>query len=232
MGLDIAELVMDLEEAFGIDIPDANQNIRTVGECVDYVFSLVESQPRRRQEALEELRAFFAKKLDINPSRIGLDTPLIELLPDPAARREAWNALRRPRPSVPALELPAWAWWTRLLLVLGGALASGVYAWWLCRGSAHWNGVALGVAIGIAALIVITLPVRILTRQFGSCLPAGLVTIKDLVGVLAGKLTPVGETWTVEEVEAQVIDSLAGYTSVPKDEITRDKAIVDDLGLG
>lgn len=36
--LDIVELVMDLEEEFGIEIPDEDaEQIRTVGEAIDYI---------------------------------------------------------------------------------------------------------------------------------------------------------------------------------------------------
>ena len=42
--LDIVELVMAMEEAFNIDIPDENaENIRTVGDAIDFVKKVHES---------------------------------------------------------------------------------------------------------------------------------------------------------------------------------------------
>ena len=40
--LDIAELVMEFEEAFDISIPDDEEGVRTVGDAVTYIVSQLE----------------------------------------------------------------------------------------------------------------------------------------------------------------------------------------------
>ena len=42
--LDVVELVMALEEEFGIEVPDEDvENIRTIGDVVDYIGTRVEA---------------------------------------------------------------------------------------------------------------------------------------------------------------------------------------------
>lgn len=43
--LDIVEMIMELEEEFGIEIPDEDaEKITTVGEAIEYIRGLVEQQ--------------------------------------------------------------------------------------------------------------------------------------------------------------------------------------------
>ena len=42
--LDIAELVMEFEEAFDISIPDDQEGVRTVGDAVDFISEQLEKQ--------------------------------------------------------------------------------------------------------------------------------------------------------------------------------------------
>lgn len=49
MGLDIVELVMTIEEEFGIDIPDAEcENIATIEQMVDAVYKRVQTKPNKK----------------------------------------------------------------------------------------------------------------------------------------------------------------------------------------
>lgn len=55
MGLDSVELVMEFEEQFGIDIPDADaEKLQTVGDVTDYVTTRLaaEGRPRAREDVL------------------------------------------------------------------------------------------------------------------------------------------------------------------------------------
>ena len=42
--LDIAELVMEFEEAFDISIPDDQEGVRTVGDAVNFIVEQLEKQ--------------------------------------------------------------------------------------------------------------------------------------------------------------------------------------------
>jgi len=82
MGLGIADFVLDLEEEFGISIPDASQNIVTVAECIDYVFSLVQRLPQEAQKSQDEVQRRVVELLSVHTSvpveEITLDKAIVD----------------------------------------------------------------------------------------------------------------------------------------------------------
>lgn len=79
MGLDSVEWLMEIEEEFGVDLPDpVAESLRTVGDAVDAVVARVHAEqwPRDRVElrAREITARLFSKDLD----EVRLDTRRIE----------------------------------------------------------------------------------------------------------------------------------------------------------
>lgn len=79
MGLDSVEWVMEIEEEFGIDVPDpVAETLRTVGDAVEAVVARVDAEqwPRDRVELrIREITArLFRKKID----EVRLDSRLVE----------------------------------------------------------------------------------------------------------------------------------------------------------
>jgi len=79
MGLDIYELVLEVEEEFGVKIPNADmQRIESVGDLFDVtVKNLREQQPERfassprcEDEVWERLKALLVDQLALNPEQV------------------------------------------------------------------------------------------------------------------------------------------------------------------
>ena len=99
MGLDIVELVMRVEDTFGIDIPDEEASrILTPDDLRDFILTRVELSdeplPCLTQKAFHLLRRGFTRTLQTPRGSFRLDAPLLELLPDDFAD-DAWERVGR-----------------------------------------------------------------------------------------------------------------------------------------
>ena len=81
MGIDMEELVMALEEEFGMEITDAASQFETVGEIYDYVISQLHVISRQRAgkslidsdtelEVWERLQMIVVEQLAVTPEEV------------------------------------------------------------------------------------------------------------------------------------------------------------------
>ena len=95
MGLDLVEYVMAVEEAFEIDIPDADAvHLETPAKLIDYVCArLGESAdgPPLVQTAFYWLRRALADELTVPRGSIGPDTTIADLTERP--EKDVWKAV-------------------------------------------------------------------------------------------------------------------------------------------
>jgi acyl carrier protein len=81
MGLATVELILAIEEAFQVEIPDAGMEwIKTPRHIVDFILSRHPALERPDVERL--LLAVIARQLDLSPERVTLDAPLADLTGD------------------------------------------------------------------------------------------------------------------------------------------------------
>ena len=124
MGLDVVEIVLEIEEAFDISIPDeVAEKIQTVGQLYDYVVEQTRGRPHRSADEAPDrtdvcltaatfylVRRELCAKLGLDRRQVRPRTPLEDLFPQ-AARRRDWAelehklnlkfpALVRPRPLI------------------------------------------------------------------------------------------------------------------------------------
>ncbi len=118
MGLDIAEFVMDIEEAFGTPIPDAIcEKLTTPRQLIDYIHSRLprEQEPRcLSQRAFYAVRRVLAPRIGLTHSQLRPGTELLAVLP-PENAQEAWADVGgslgcRAWPRLPG------GWWARTFL--------------------------------------------------------------------------------------------------------------------
>jgi hypothetical protein len=111
MGMDTVELVMRIEEEFGIDLPDEElQAIKTVGDLYRLVLMKLETgSSQRLSNAYYRLRRAMIACLGLQRSSIHPSTKLRPLLPKPT-RAAAWKCLAEVSDlAFPKLRHPRWA---------------------------------------------------------------------------------------------------------------------------
>lgn len=99
MGLDTVELVMRVEETFGIAIPDeVASRLVTPDDMADFVLTQLEASgeplPCLTQKAFQMLRRGFTRTLRVPRRAFRPDALLVELLPDDLPD-EAWERVGR-----------------------------------------------------------------------------------------------------------------------------------------
>jgi acyl carrier protein len=245
MGLDIAEIIMDIEEQFGIEIPDSQQRIVTVGELCDYVAEQVKAVPGsdpKRAVALGQLREFFCRKCGALPDAVQEGTLLADLIPDREARLARLRELcTEVSPHLQPIGLPKWLERTTkaAVVVAGGAVFIAIVWDWRNEkpGEAFWPKcpvrlVLLSGAASVAFFGEILL--NNILKKWGWAAET-YRSISDLLPVIAGNLsdeTSGPRVWTTEMVETKVRAIISNVADVPMSAVTREKKLVDDLGLG
>jgi hypothetical protein len=118
MSLDIAEFVLEIEEAFDTRIPDAMmQKITTPRQLIGYIHSQLpqEQEPRRlSQRAFYVVRRALAERIGLARQQFRPETELLAVLP-PENAQEAWAEVGgslgcRAWPRLPG------GWWARTFL--------------------------------------------------------------------------------------------------------------------
>jgi acyl carrier protein len=234
MGLDIVELVMAVEETFGIQIDDndALQIVGTPGNVAKYVakrLSAARSGGCRSQARFYRLRGTLMRVWKTPRRKIRPATPLAELLPQDERLPERWArlsaALERPA-MFPDLEYsPELA---RVLFAVRGApllLLMGIAALY-----------AVGersLLPALLSLLCLLLPVLVLTEGVAqrkkTRVPDGLRTITDLLPYVL--TIPSDMSWTYERILETVLVLTSEQTGVPLHKIRADSRFIEDLGM-
>jgi acyl carrier protein len=235
MGLDTVELVIEVEEMFGIAIPDADaESIATVGALHRYIVAKLglDASPRPgsrcpSQAAFHRLRRALVEGLGVERSRVRPASPMETLI---AARRRkaAWAHLER------ALGFPL----PRLVRPAG--LVNGLTVWVMVAVLAiaiFESSVRVpveGVAVSILGLgIALTALAAWLTVPFATAKPPACATVRDAVGValfrdpsaIRDDIGP-DAVWTV--LRTIIVEQLG----VRPEDLVEDASFVDDLGAG
>ena len=227
MGLDLVELVMAVEERFGITLTDAEaEKAETPAKLIDLVVSKVQTAPvsgwmtRRAFYALrrELMKAFHWHRSEIVPT-----AKLEELVPR-VGRQQAWERLGTALKAKewPELNRPTWF----LLLMLGLFVGTGVALrfrlhvspWWFFLGLPLW-------ALSIQAS-------KPLCREF----PRHRSTVGQLSEFLLGAapelFQPTGRSWSRPEVAAGIRDMTIEELGLKPGEYREDARFVGDLAGG
>lgn len=232
MGLDTVELVMEVEDSFGISIDDADApGISTVGQLFDYVLERIADRPStcltsfafyRVRRAL--LNQGACRKQDVRP---GADAAAF--FPK-ETRRGRWRETERATGlRWPNLRRPPWL--TTLITAL--AIDAGVesFCFFLGRIPIISAGAA-ALGISIAALICawrLTEPWAVeLAPEFATV--GGLS--RQLVAKNYAKLTADQWQGTVHETWDSLVTIISEQLGVERERITVEASFVNDLGAG
>jgi acyl carrier protein len=238
MGLDTVELVMEVEEAFGITIPDAEaEKIQTVGDLYHYVLAGIDPPTLTTPGCLSagafyRLRRQLMGRFRVERRRIRPASRLDDLIPA-TDRRARWQRLGEDLGwRLPALVRPGWV----------GSAFFGLLVVWVVTTIVAWGRLAgfatdavglviFGILVGATLLGV---AVYQLTRPLATVLPAP--DIRALIPMVLGSTfgtfrinNPHG--WTSRDVWEALISIVAEQTGVASDQLTESTSFVYDLGL-
>ena len=233
MGLDSVELVMAVEEKFGISIPDEEASeIRTVGDlhrCVTRKIAIASKSSCLTQRAFHRLRRAAMQLFRTPRSEFRPDTKLASILPG-GARRQTW---RRLQAAVGATKWPdlklSWLG-VALALALVLVLPWGFFSY--SSGVLRWN-ILVSALAAFGLFIFMARATKTLTRPFQTQFGQGISTVRDLTYyVVAQNPELVGvdrATWTDDESWELLVTVIQDQTGVK--EFTKESRIVDDLGI-
>ncbi len=254
MGLDLVEIVLEIEKAFEIELPIdefeefVHDGDIVVGDLYEHILRKVGLRDFGRYDfrlnyALwEELQGVIAAATQVSPEEVQLKTPLEDLFPK-ESRRATWRALREACPyAVRELDYPTAVRRTGLALAATMVLVEQFQVWQIP--GARW----LWPLLGLFGLWMLAETYAKLLRVLASLrtrFPSGMRTVKDLCrAILAtnykeicqahGEIRPDAEippddraveVW--EKLRAILVEELG----VDADKITFQSRLVRDLGM-
>jgi len=238
MGLDLIEMMMDIEETFDVNIPDETaQKLHTVGDCHLYVLGRIQERISKRpasekprpakcvsSHVFYRFRRAFQRVCGVTKVDVRLNRPLGEILPK-ARRKNLWRDLQKETGlSLPKLKCPLWtnraiAWLGILSVSLILSISIFPHPW-------------MNLAFCVCAW---TLAGRFWTAS-GNYLPMRLpdrwATVRDLVlGAMErnrGRILAEegGDIWPL------IREIVIRYACVSPEEITPEARFIQDLGMG
>lgn len=237
MGLDTVELIMEIEEAFGIAIPDAEaEKIQTMGHAYHYVLSRMEGPLTTSgclsAAAFYRVRRQLMGRFRVERRRIRPASALEDLIPR-ERRKDAWRQLGEALGwRLPELARPGWVWFV-WLAALVGLMAIEMVAWGRWAGFAPEAAVPVFIGLLVGA-IALGVSIFNLTRPLATVLPApdlrGLIPM--VVSANIGTLrinNPQG--WNSREVWEALVTIVAEQAGVAPETLTESTSFVNDLGM-
>lgn len=229
MGLDGVELILAVEEGFGIHIPDEEaSNVSTVGDLHGLVVSKLQGKDLKRcltSAAFYRTRRGIIEALEISRREIKPSTRLESILPR-STRREQWHRVQNGMSlKLPALQHPGWIQFCLLTTGVIASVGTGIY----CGAGFGW--LALLFFVGIVAggfLIRLSSPLAI-------SFPNGNVTVgdlaRDVLAVNHARLISDVGGWNEKDVWESLCRLIVIQTGVEPEKIKPDARIVNDLGI-
>jgi len=229
MGLDAVEIVMDVEDHFGITIQNTEaERIRTVGDLVTLVQDRISAAHKGGCSTLSaflKLRATLRAVTGDNTLAIRPHQHIAVVL-TVRQRRELWRHLADLLGSAPRdLQRPQWL---RRILRLSVVALLGI---------ALVVAVAIDIGIGpvtfaLAAICIFCLYVA--TVPFCTIPPEGWVTFGDVANRIVGvtMATKNLEFQTADNILCELRTLIVGVTGVDADEIVPDARFREDIGVG
>ncbi len=239
MGLEIAELLMDVEDAFGITIADDDLPGGTVGEWEDYIAEQLRKNENRRCYSgfcFLRLRRAILQTADLERRRLRPSTPIREIVSEKEEKRFFLRAhaelgdLRKALPKYDGSLHVSSAWPARILFAILAVVtaASLLFAW-----------LPFALALLLMALAAINIEYHShnnpgsLFRQ--ARFPRECRTLGDVAAYMASRLEPKdmgGAVPQPTEIAKIFRRKVADYAVLSPDEINRSNHLVKDLGLG
>ena len=229
MGLELVEILMEVEETFGIIISDDDApQIRTVGQLHEYILEYRRKEMQQgcpTGRVFRDIRRVLTTTTSVPRRAIRPSTELTTILPL-RGRRRVWNRLQQDVPGRRrALRLPF-----RLGPIMAGlCVSTGVVGTAIIMPHV---GIVNAIVLGVTATLTTLLLIVFITRPFAVAFPDGVVTVGDLATATLppGYEEAVKQQMTDQEVWEKLQKIVADILSVKVDAITASSRFVEDLG--
>ena len=194
MGLDAVEIVLAVEEKFGIAIPDeVAEKIATPGEMTDYVFHKIQHPDASSclsQRAFHLLRRAWMVNLQTPRNLFCLDTGVDHIVPR-ENRRHLWADLGR---QVGAVSWPALQRSEVLVAGLCIVTIATFVAMYLLGAHALGWGSGLPVLVAVGSCALLGWGVTVATRPLKTAIPSRFRDIRDLVEYMVARNPQIAKT--------------------------------------
>lgn len=214
MGLDSVELVIEVEERFGVSIPDKDaEELATVGQLIDYVIA---AKPPNCSEYCQTSRSFYRvrrvlmEQFRIPRVRVRLDSPLEEIIPMDN-RRLHWELLGQKLPRLPNLDISKRTFDFCVTAAIITSLIAGL--------------ASSSIVMGVVLFFPVSLAFIVFAYRRAATIPAFARTVRDLT------LCTCQHANSPEEIALLVRSIVSAQSGLTLDKITRDTRFVADLGF-
>ncbi len=228
VGLDAVELVMAVEERFGIRIADEEANgIYTAGDLYGVVMAKLDPVRHPIRPVYRRVQRAMAETLGVDARTIRPSTPLASLIPR-RGRRRAWQAIEaRLGLTLPALVHPTLLVWA--MMATGAAVLIYAARHTMFGDESLLQLASLAVGAGLGKLVARA------TEHLAFGLPGGAVT----VGCLVKRVRSLNYSHLMEEagdsLRPDVWEALcrviARTQGIERSEIVPESRLSEDLGI-
>ena len=231
MGLDAVELVMEVEDAFEIEIPsDLAVHLLTVGDLFEYVKSQAQKGP---VGTCLTAATFYRLRNAIEASgietRFGPSSPLGEVFPK-QNRRKLWAAIaKNANLRLPDLVRPSWVvFLSSAFLICSSLLAFA----WLSNSDLYRKTFLLSCIGSFVALGVFTVLVtRPMANEFGSQFKTFRGLSESVLTLNLNKIKTVRGPMGANDIWVVLRSIIVRELGVDIDEVTPEARFVKDLGM-
>lgn len=232
MGLDSVEILMKVENAFGIQIPSREaEKILTVGDFYEAVWRHLSgrySDKCKSQALFYTLRQSFRTHFNIHPSAILISTSPNNIFPQKQRRKSYHGFSLATGLQLPRLSLTkGWLSFLNIsgLVMIGGGL---LFALLLIFAFSQSKWVLL---IPVAGIVLIILLSKLLNRKRVIIEAQTMRSFTEQVLALNYASFIADEGTNRREVENVINHIIADMAGLEPEEITPEKKITDDLGI-
>lgn len=222
MGLESVEVILEIEDRFGISIPDEDASrIRTVGDLVDVVHRRIEESARecentspqacRSSRAFYRLRRELLRLLPLARHDVQRFASLEELIPR-NTRRRTWQALQGAQVRLPQLEFTSAAWMAILVATLVPTVLMAVW---------------LSSTLAVLASPLIFLGARAAADPFRTAVPESCHSVEAAARFLSAHPMVTGQSLSRADVASMVRQVLSTQLRVPAESIQDDRLLED-----
>ena len=232
MGLDTVELVLDIEERFGISLPDEEcQDVITVDDCYQLVLPKLNKADQEKcltSATFYRIRKVIADAIGIDKRTLKPDTPLQKLLPVDD-RRMLWTSIGQ-RLALELPELNRSPGWNRTLI--GIPLLNLIAALVLALMSIlEIEKFFIIVALGFVGTWILSIATESSKKYFQpESLTLGALT-KTVLALNVGSLNAEQEGLSKNDVYTILLEIIADNSGVKVEEIEPHHAFIDDLNM-